>query len=81
MEPLTMPEALPINVTLRRKGQHPLKTDQTVTVRGGEKVREILAKTTFPKAALVSPETGFKIDPSDFLYRHVKNGSVVEVVE
>ncbi len=73
--------ALPFNVTLRRKGQHPIKTDQTVTVGPKDKVREILAKTTFPKAELVSPVTGFKIAPSDYLHRHVKNGSVVEVVE
>ena len=76
-----MADQLPVNVTLRRKGQHPLKADQTVTARPKDKVREVLAKTTFPKAELVSPETGFKIAPSDFLYRHVKNGLVVEVVE
>ncbi len=68
-------------VTLRRKGQHPLKTDQTVSVGTRDKVRDILAKTTFPKAHLVSPVSGYKIDPSDYLDRHVKNGSVVEVVE
>jgi hypothetical protein len=81
MEPLTMPEPLPVNVTLHRKNQSPLKTFQTVTVKSKDKVREILAKTTFPKAALVSPETGFRIDPSDYLYRHVKNCDTVEVVE
>jgi hypothetical protein len=74
-------EQLPKTITLRRKNQHPIKTDQTVTVGPKDKVREVLAKTTFPKAALVSPVSGFKISPSDYLYKHVENGSVVAVAE
>lgn len=72
---------LPKTVTLHRKSQPPLTANQTVTVEPNVKVREILAKTTFPSVALVSPESGYKIDPSDFLYRHVKHGGVVEVEE
>lgn len=74
-------EQTPKTITLKRKNQPAHTSLQTVTVRPDDKVREILAKTLFPKAALVSPETGYKIDPSDFLYRHVKHGGTVEVEE
>lgn len=74
-------EQLPKTITLKRSNQPPHTSLQTVTVRPDDKVRGILAKTLFPKAALVSPETGYKIDPSDFLYRHVKHGGTVEVAE
>ncbi len=74
-------EQLPKTITLKRKNQPAHTSLQTVTVQPTDKVRSVLAKTLFPEAALVSPETGYKIDPSDFLYRHVKHGSVVEVAE
>lgn len=74
-------EQLPKTVTLHRKNQPVHTSLQTVTVQPTDKVRQILAKTLFPEASLVSPESGYKIDPSDFLYRHVKHGGTVEVAE
>lgn len=74
-------EQLPKTITLRRKNQPAHISLQTVTIEPTDKVREVLAKTLFPKAALVSPMSGYTIDPSDFLHRHVKHGGVVEVEE
>lgn len=69
-------------IMLHRADVEPLKQKQSFVVAEGQKVHEIMKAINAPEGySLVSPATGWKIAPSDFLHRHVEQGSTVEMVK
>lgn len=72
---------LPKHITLDRQDIAGPAKLQSVTVEDGDSAEKILKKANMPKNAhIVSPKTGFKVNPYDDLYHHLQNGDEAKVV-